>query len=924
MTGIRGSLKSAADIKRNESGVVDAITAEDIGKFPDANLAESLQRITGVSIDRQDNEGNQISVRGLGPSFNLVTLNGRQMPNSASPEAEDINSFEQSRAFNFAEISSDSVSGVNVFKTARPDLTSGGLGATVDVLTARPFDYDAGDAEIVASVAGIRDFSSEVGDSVTPEVGGLFSYNFNDVIGFTISGSFSERNFRNFQDRTEGFDVNEAGQAEFEGFINAGLFNEGDTEVLFTPRTFASIISDNNRERINGQAVFQVRPVENFTITADYVGSRFDVDQTRFQTALFNDLNGAVTDNGRINSLSFDENGALTFIDFSFGPDRAIDTIANANTLAIENDSVGLNLNWELDKVSLELDLHESSSVSQPDAQSNDTVAILQGPLGVNLMVDLNGDRPEFIFGDPSTIFRGDGQFGGGNPLPVTDPFDQDGFAPLVSVQRVISIDNTIRQAQFRGSWRGDDAEFLTSIDFGAGYAEYDVATSSTDSGVVFQQLNSCLGVCDGASGFLGEQIPLDGQFFPVINPFDAFDAINDQNVFPVATVPPALSFVDLVEESLSFYLNSHWETEFNGWPAELSAGVRFETTDVLAESNNTFVNGITVTNSVAANVINSTTLNPLSEENSYSNFLPALDFNIRPNDEVVLRFSYGRTLARPSLSALRPGVQPGDTRPNGPFGAFQGNPELLPFLSDNIDLAFEWYYGDGSYLGVTYFHKDIQNFIGLSETPMPLFDEFGAAVTDPSARFIPPTTPTANDGSGAVSSLPTDPVALFDVVQAQNTTSGQIDGVEIALQHIIGESGFGFQTNYTFVDSPQAFDIFSVDQVEQSLQGLSDTANIVVFYESESFEVRVAANWRDEFLVSTNQLRVINEPVFVDEFVQVDASASYTFSDNVSVFLEGLNLTGEDQFQTGRFDNQFLFADQQEPRLTFGVRLNF
>jgi TonB-dependent receptor len=118
--GIRRSLTTSAEIKRNEAGVVDAITAEDIGKFPDANLAESLQRITGVSIDRRNNEGNQISVRGLGPSFNLVTLNGRQMPVSSSPELETINSQTQSRAFNFAEIASESVSGVNVYKPRAP------------------------------------------------------------------------------------------------------------------------------------------------------------------------------------------------------------------------------------------------------------------------------------------------------------------------------------------------------------------------------------------------------------------------------------------------------------------------------------------------------------------------------------------------------------------------------------------------------------------------------------------------------------------------------------------------------------------------------------------------------------------------------------------------------------------------------------
>ena len=178
VTGIRGSLTSSMDTKRNADGVVDAITAEDIGKFPDANLAESLQRITGVSIDRANNEGNQITVRGLGPNFNMVTLNGRQMPAASSPEQESISSATQSRAFNFNQIASESVSGVTVHKTARANLPPGGIGATVDIKTARPFDYS--ETQIVANVATIHDPSNEKGDDFTPEISGLFSTTFAD------------------------------------------------------------------------------------------------------------------------------------------------------------------------------------------------------------------------------------------------------------------------------------------------------------------------------------------------------------------------------------------------------------------------------------------------------------------------------------------------------------------------------------------------------------------------------------------------------------------------------------------------------------------------------------------------------------------------------------------------------------------------
>ena len=107
--GIRGSLTRSMDIKRDSAGVVDAISAEEMGKFPDANLAESLQRITGVSISRQRGEGSQVTVRGFGPEYNLVTLNGRQMPTHSA----------SSRSFDFGDLASEGIAGVQVYKTGR-------------------------------------------------------------------------------------------------------------------------------------------------------------------------------------------------------------------------------------------------------------------------------------------------------------------------------------------------------------------------------------------------------------------------------------------------------------------------------------------------------------------------------------------------------------------------------------------------------------------------------------------------------------------------------------------------------------------------------------------------------------------------------------------------------------------------------------
>jgi len=135
VTGIRSSLISSMNTKRNARGVVDAITAEDIGKFPDTNLAESMQRIPGVSIDRSNNEGSKVTVRGFGPDFNLVLLNGRQMPSATIEDTGASNS----RAYDFANLASEAVSAVEVYKTSMADIPTGGIGATVNIRTARPW-----------------------------------------------------------------------------------------------------------------------------------------------------------------------------------------------------------------------------------------------------------------------------------------------------------------------------------------------------------------------------------------------------------------------------------------------------------------------------------------------------------------------------------------------------------------------------------------------------------------------------------------------------------------------------------------------------------------------------------------------------------------------------------------------------------------
>ena len=871
-------------------------------------------------------------MRGLGPNFNLVTLNGRQLPVASSPDVETLNIATQSRAFNFAEIASESVAAVNVFKTARPDFASGGIGATVDIRTSRPFDYASGDLKAVFSAAGVHDFSSEEGSPVTPEVGGLISYNFNDVFGVSATGSFYQRNFRNELNQTESFDVFTPAESEndaltaLDGLIELGLVPE-DTEVIFAPRTFISEFSENDRERINFQGTAQVHPADNFVITGDLTLSIFDLEEQRQQTGLFNLLSDpfvfpTVFFGGNV---ELDENGTITFLERD---GVAIDALATDNELRIENTSFGLNFAWDVGNFAYEIDAHASEAISQPDGisedgsgQSNDLVAIFQGSLENSVDISLTGDAP-IIDVDDSLAFRGASQFGVADPdgdgvsefQPGCEPGVATAFSPEClsasgSIGRVFQIENDVSQLQVRVNWNNaDEAGALASIDFGAGFIEYDVATRFSEFPFEFQGLPPCVDPCSPDLFETTSTASFNG-IFPFINAFDALDVIDNPAIFPEASEFPQLGDISVVEETFSFYFNTNWETEFNGWGIELAAGARLETTDVVSSSEITLPSGIAISGGTDASIDFSDQTESLEETGSYTNFLPAIDLQLQPHEDVVIRLSYGVTLARPDLNELRSGLDFNDISPFGPFNATLGNPDLEPFLSDNFDAAVEWYFQEGSFAAVNFFNKNVENFIGTETSSQVVLNAQGNPLTDPSARLvlnmdnptivegvidpvsgdvIPTPPPGAPEGAPSplpAVSAPTDPIANFDVTQSVNANDATINGVELALQHTFGDSGFGLQANYTFVESSVEFDSLLLDQVEQPLIGLSDTANLVLFYQNNRFEVRLAANWRDEFLFATNQLRVRGEPIFFDEFVQVDLGASYNLNEKVAVF---------------------------------------
>lgn len=323
VTGIYSSLERAQDVKKNSNGVVDAIAAEDLGKFPDLNVAESLQRISGVAIDRSGGEGQQVTIRGLGPQFNTVLLNGRQIATDSG-----------GREFNFDTLAAEQITGATIFKSGQASLQEGGIGGTINVTTARPFDNRG--LQIAASVKGMYESLSE---ETAPSASFLFSNTFaEDTFGVLAAVSYQERNVQINRIETAGWRPGQTISNNRDGVL---------FENAYIPRNWDQIVDQQERERINASLALQWAPSEDLTLTLDGFVSKFKID------SLVTDL-ASWFEPDRVGMGEIDENGTLINFTQEIGlsggsGDPATDFVSHTrNSRDVTNFGYGLNADWDI------------------------------------------------------------------------------------------------------------------------------------------------------------------------------------------------------------------------------------------------------------------------------------------------------------------------------------------------------------------------------------------------------------------------------------------------------------------------------------------------------------------------------------------------------------------------------------------------
>ncbi|MDQ9091520.1 TonB-dependent receptor [Pseudoalteromonas haloplanktis] len=657
--GIRASTKADINNKRFANAVVDSITAEDIGKFPDKNVAESLSRITGVGVSREFGEGEKITVRGSDPTKNRTLLNGQNVGT-----ADWFILDNPSRSFNFTMLPSSLVSNLEVYKSPEARLDEGSIGGTVILHTRKPLDLDSGTTHI-----NLQSQYSETSEEHDPLIEGLFSWkNEDEKFGILVSGSKSERTVRR-----EGFEV---------------LGWDAQDDGTYTPRTMGVPVFRQDRERTTLFTAIQFAPSDDFSATLNILDSNMDVNNTNSNYLLMNPASNA--------TLSYEGENAVYG---SGGTDvrwNHINRISSTDT-----SSIHLDIDFATDSFSMNVEL---GTTEAEGGTLNETSWEYGGQGDYNF--DLTGSTPTVNAGvdgtDPSK-FNGGWIWGGNKPTTDEESYGQVDFDIPVDMGAFTAIKVGVK---YRDQKRTQDRE---AYSWHWGYAN-DGVSANYMSQIIGTDCPT-LAQCDLAIG--SDSVGAD-----VVNG-DITQQLthNSAKMFELGLGPDAsyaahkvLGEIFAVEEKKTSY---YIQGDFSGDDFRGNIGVRVAKTDqdssgYLFSSDSAGL--LTVDNPGLNPDLVPSTLEWVTESRSYTEILPNFNLSYDLAEDQIVRLSAARTMARPNFFDISPITAPGDLGEDNPT-AQAGNPNLDPQLANQFDAAWEFYFDEASLFAITLFYKDIESY---------------------------------------------------------------------------------------------------------------------------------------------------------------------------------------------------------------------
>ncbi|WP_333591253.1 TonB-dependent receptor [Brevundimonas sp.] len=914
VTGFRASLNAALDIKRNETGFVDAIVAEDIADFPDLNLAEAIQRVPGVAIDRDAGEGRSITVRGLSSDFTRTRING--MEAQATTGATDSSGgANRGRGFDFNVFASELFNSIKVRKTAAAETEEGSLGATVDLQAARPFDYRG-----FAAAASIQGGYNDLSEQWNPRGAFLISNTFNDgMFGALMSIAYSERDLIE-----EGFSsvrwVNAMGTGGSGGFCsplgvatqnpsnssstgssaancatgvarpantaaNVNAYNIANQANVYIPRLPRYGRLTHHQERTGVTGAFQFRPSDATTINLDVLYSKLNsTRQEDFLEALSFSRNAAAGGQTQIHVLDAAvDNNMLVYGLF--------------NNVDVRSESRFDQLTTKFTQVSLSAD-HQFTDRLRGSFYAGQATSNYNNPIQTTVTLDRqnvqgysfdfrgNGNTPVINYGfnvaDPANWAWRDVSLGTG----IT-------AVPRSEIRiRPNGVDTKFTGLQ--GDLEFDLAEGWT-LKGGINYKTYlsesyefrrtdETVVPTLPGGVTVANISNLLsGFGSGLSyggdtGWVRPDLGAIASLFNIYCNCNTGVAGGDFTLTSITNGNARGGNRTIEETDLAYYLQADFDLVLGGMPVRGNLGVRQVNTRLYAEGYSSTGGGTLVYGN-----------------NEYDDTLPSLNVAIEPIEDVIVRFGVAKVMARPQIgntlagtNYLVPTTSLSTTGPN--FTASIGNVNLEPFRATTYDVGVEWYFGDGGLLSFAYFYKDIDTYIQIIRQDLE-YQQLTAL--NPSA-FAPAYC------TGVCSST-----TIFQLTSAVNTEGGPLKGFEISYQQPFTFlpgflSNFGVQANYTKVESEIDYcnDALCATYVTNDLINLSPTSyNGTLYYETDRFSARVSAAFREEYLqnVPGRNNNLVEGKM---DTMNIDASATFKLTDEVTLTFEGLNLTDEENHQ--------------------------
>jgi iron complex outermembrane receptor protein len=836
VTGFRNSVMEQLNNKRFSESISDSIFAEDIGKMPDENIAEAMQRITGVGISREDGEGRGVTVRGIGPDQNQITLNGQTLTSDGEGTGVDLSS-----------MSADMLRSIEVIKTPSASDEEGSLGATIKLKTHRPLDVKKKIGR--ASLQYKQNDHSEKSDLAVK--GSFINKYKDDTVGIAVSAFYDQKSTRNDSFLTATWKVSP----------NPDM--DGNLVDVYWPQRVSATLKEKERVRIGAALTLEFELDDVTTFWVDYAYNK--LTDENYNTGVQVQLAHVG------NNLLDEATNSPIFSSYLKAKGASVTTLTD-----LESDThvLGLNFEHDFENWSLGANLGASST----EKVTLDGRSLIYRPTNAGTPISINWVNENGQFQDiPNVLIHTDsGQF------DQTTTFLSQVRDPDVSVKD--EIHNFALNLE-----RDMDIGIINHIDIGVKYTKRSKDNLALDGLVGWNGIRGDFGI---DNVYLSEY---DSSPFP----YDNFLGGLTDNSIAGWTIPN----VDLIHQT--FLPNGYTggidpirtytiETktaagyikfDFAAFDDALSGnfGVR------LVETQSTSIGSEGIRFPVAYKDEN--VVQAVSALNTYTNSLPSFNARYTLNEEMLLRFSVGKVMARPKITDLRPGVDYALTN-SANRRATGGNPELKPTTATQVDLSWEWYFAETGLLSVAAFYKEINSIVYNKGFIISIPCPEGLTVCD-----------DVYDGG-----------PIDDIVgkYAQNGEGGELKGVELSYQQDLTFlpgflSNLGTVINYTYTDSEGRYSDANEDTAEGTectaettsncYNGLPfidtsrDTFNSTVYWQKDGNTVRLAYNYRSARLL--NPVDTISA-IWADARQSLDLSAVYKINKDLSLTFAATNLTDE------------------------------